>query len=82
MHLAVIFFLVNGIVEFEEWLTASFIRVGGFRRGVKTLLWITEQIAKSLSFNEGMHEANHERFELSHSMYHRIVEFLIVFQPD
>ena len=32
------FFLVNAIFEFEEWLTASFIRVGG----VKTLLWITE----------------------------------------
>ena len=36
------FFLVNAIVEVEEWLTTSVIRVGRFRRGVKTLLWITE----------------------------------------
>ena len=36
------FLLVNAIVEFGEWLTASIIRVGRFRRGVKTLLWITE----------------------------------------
>ena len=36
------FFRVNPIVGFEEWLTASIIRVGRFRRGVKTLLWITE----------------------------------------
>ena len=41
LHLAVIF-LVNAFVEFEEWLPASIIRVGRFRRGVKTLLWITE----------------------------------------
>ena len=40
-HLAV-FLLVNAIVEFEEWLTASIIGVVRFRRGVKTLLWITE----------------------------------------
>ena len=33
---------VNAIVEFEEWLTASIIRDGRFRRGVKTLLWITQ----------------------------------------
>ena len=32
------FFLVNATVEFEEWLKASIIRVGRFRRGVKTLL--------------------------------------------
>ena len=28
----------NAIVEFEEWSIASIIRVGRFRRGVKTLL--------------------------------------------
>ena len=56
------FFLVNAIVEFEEWLTAFIIRVGRFRRGVKTLLWITEQIPKVSLFNE----ANNERFELGH----------------
>ena len=28
-------FLVNAIVEFKEWLTASIIRVGRFQRGVK-----------------------------------------------
>ena len=35
-------FFVNAVVEFEEWLTASFIRVGRLWRGVRTLLWITE----------------------------------------
>ena len=39
--------LVNAIAEFEEWLTVSIIRVRRFRRGVKTLLWITEWITKS-----------------------------------
>ena len=34
------FFFVNAIVEFEECLTASIIRVGRFRGGVKTLLFI------------------------------------------
>ena len=42
-----IFFLffckfVNAIVEFVEWLTTSIIQVGRFRKGMKTLLWITE----------------------------------------
>ena len=36
------FFFVNAIVEFEELLTASIFRVGISRRGVKTLLLITE----------------------------------------
>ena len=35
-------FSVNAFVEFEEWLTASIIRVGRSRSGVKTLLWIAE----------------------------------------
>ena len=39
LQLAVNIF-VNAFVEFEEWLTASFIRVGRFQRGVETLLWI------------------------------------------
>ena len=32
----------NAIVEFEEWSIASITLVGRSRRGVKTLLWITE----------------------------------------
>ena len=35
-------FSVNAIIEFEEWLTASIIRVERFQKGVKTLLRITE----------------------------------------
>ena len=37
----------NAIVEFEEWSIAFIIRVGRSRRGVKTLLRITEYITKS-----------------------------------
>ena len=59
LHLAVIFFLVNAIVEFEEWLTTSIIRVGRFRRGVKfffvdyrmnyqKLCYLMRQITKDL----------------------------------
>ena len=40
--IAVKYFVTYAIVEFEEYLTASIIRVGRFRRGVKTLLWVTE----------------------------------------
>ena len=40
-------FLVNAIVEFEEYLKASIIWFGRSRRGVKMLLWITKQITKS-----------------------------------
>ena len=47
------------IVEFEEWSIASIIRVGRSRRGVKTLLWITEYITKSFVIH-------YEGFELSH----------------
>ena len=36
-----------GIVELEEWSTASIIWAGTFRKGVKTVLWITEGINKS-----------------------------------
>ena len=49
----------NAIVEFEEWSIASIIRVGRSRRGVKTLLWITEYITKSFVIH-------YEGFELSH----------------
>ena len=48
-----IFFLVNAIVEFEEWLTASIIRVRRFWRGVKILLWITEKITKRFVIKRG-----------------------------
>ena len=37
---------VKAIVEFEEWSIAFIIRVVRSRGGVKTLLWITEQITK------------------------------------
>ena len=40
-------FFVIAIVEFEEWSIASIIQVVRSRGGVKTLLWITEQITKS-----------------------------------
>ena len=52
------FLNANAIVEFEEWPIASIIRVGRSRRGVKTLLWITEYITKSFVIH-------YEGFELS-----------------
>ena len=54
----------NAIVEFEEWSIASIIRVGRSRRGVKTLLWITEYITKSFVIH-------YEGFELSHCVYYK-----------
>ena len=39
-----LFVFVSAIVEFEEWLTASIIRVKWWGvKGVKTLLWITKK---------------------------------------
>ena len=52
----------NAIVEFEEWSIASIIRVGRSRRGVKTLLWITEYITKSFVIH-------YKGFELSQCVY-------------
>ena len=46
------------IVELEEWSMASIIRTGTSQKGVKTLLWITEYITKSIIIH-------YEGFELS-----------------
>ena len=52
-------FSVNAIVQFEEWLTVSIIRVGSSRRGVKTSFVdyqeLQNKLWKALLFNEAIY---------------------------
>ena len=71
-------FSVKAIVEFEEWLTTSIIRVERSQRGVKTILWITKNYRinyeKALLFNE----ATYDMFRLTHCTLEVVVVLLLV----